>query len=121
MGHYAFVAELAQRARQRIRTYDANHFIYTARAAMLHDIGHGNGGLDGAAHQIQADLIMLPISTDLQFPPALSQQLVEAINLAGGRARLDLVHSVNGHAGAISEANLLTEPIVAFLNRNHLH
>lgn len=120
-GRYAFEAGVDELAAERIHYYDANHFIYTARAAALHDIGQGNGGLDGAAHQIDAEVLMLPISTDLQFPAGQAQELVDAINLAGGRARLDLIHSVNGHAAAVCEATLLAEPIVAFLNRNHLH
>ena len=120
-GRYAFENELAEVAARRSQTYDANHFLYTARSAILHDIGYGNGGLDGAARQIEAEVLMLAISTDLQFPAAHAQELVDAINLAGGRARLDLIHSVNGHAAAITEATLLAEPIVAFLNRNHLH
>lgn len=118
---YAAQAELEQVARERAQAYDANHYIYLARAAILHDIGHGNGALEGAARKIRAKLLMLPISSDICFPVDLSLPLVEAVTQQGGMAELVVIDSPNGHLAAVYESARLAEPISRFLNRNGLH
>lgn len=120
-GRYAFQAEMEQIARERAQTWDANHFIYLARAAILHDIGHGNRGLEVAAQRIRARLLMLPISSDILFPPESNRLLVDAVNQYGGHAELIAIDSPNGHLAAVYESNRLAEPIARFLNRNGLH
>lgn len=120
-GRFAFQTETEQSARQRAQEYDANHFIFTARACLLHDIGHGNRGLEVAAQKIQADLLMLPITSDLLFPPSASEALFQAVNHHGGRADLVPIESPNGHLACLTECSRLAEPITAFLGRVDLH
>lgn len=114
-GHYAFQAEMERIARDRALHYDANHFRYLARGAMLHDITYGTPGLEAAAATIQAEVLMLPIVSDLLCPPAASEELVAAIRAQGGRARCIPIETPNGHLAGIFEAKLMAEPIADFL------
>lgn len=120
-GRFAFQAEMQQLARERAQTYDANHYVYTARASVLHDIGHGNRGLEVAAQRIRAKVLMLAVSSDLFFPPDTSRALVDMMRHHGGLADLDVIESPNGHLAAVYESSRFAEPISRFLNRNGLH
>jgi homoserine O-acetyltransferase len=120
-GRFAFQSEMEQLARERAQTYDANHYCYLARTSILHDIGHGTGGLEGAAQRIQAKVLMLPISSDLYFPAEGNRRFVDAVNEAGGSADMILTESPNGHLAAIYECNRFTEAISRFLCRNGVH
>jgi homoserine O-acetyltransferase len=120
-GRFAFQAETEQAARQRAQHFDANHYIYTARACILHDIAYGNRSLEVAAQKIQADVLMLPVVSDLLFPPDASKALVDLITLHGGRAELVPVDSPNGHAAGLLESNRFAESISRFLSRGELH
>lgn len=120
-GRFAFQAEMEQIARERAQTYDANHYVYMSRAAILHDIGYGNRGLEVAAQRIRARVLMLPISSDLLFPPEASKPLVDMITAHGGIADMDVIDSPNGHLAAIYECSRFAEPIGRFLNRNGIH
>jgi homoserine O-acetyltransferase/O-succinyltransferase len=120
-GRFAFQAETEKAAHERAQDYDANHYIYTARACILQDLGYGNHGLEVAAQKIRAEVLMLPVISDLLFPPEASQSLVEQINLHGGRAELVPIESPNGHTAALFESNRLAEPITRFLSRGDLH
>lgn len=120
-GRFAFQAEMEQLARSRAQVYDANHFIWIARACILHDIGHGYGGLEAAAQRIKADVLMLPVASDLVFRPEGNAEFVQTVRQQGGRADMAVIDSPNGHLAGVFEAARFTEPIVSFLNRGHLH
>lgn len=120
-GRFSFQAEMATLAEDRAAECDPNHFIYMARAAILQDIGYGNRGLEVAAQMIKASVLMLPVVSDLIFPPETSQALVDAINLHGGRADLVVIDSPNGHMAAVHECGRLAEPISRFLGRDQIH
>lgn len=120
-GRYAFQAEMEQAARERAQLYDANHYVYTARACILHDIGYGNRGLEVVAQKIKAEVLMLPLASDLMFPVEASQALVDQIRLQEGAAELVPIDSPNGHLAVIYECNRLAEPIARFLSRAALH
>jgi homoserine O-acetyltransferase len=120
-GRFAFQSEMETVARQRAQLFDANHFIYTARACILHDIGYGNRGIEVAAQKIQAAVLMLPVTSDLIFAPEASQSFVELIKSHGGLAEVFPIASPNGHLAAITEAGRLAEPIARFLSRGELH
>ncbi len=120
-GLYAFQADMAELARRHAETFDANHFIYTARACILHDLGYGNRGLEVAAQKIKADLLLLPVTSDLLFPAELSLPLVNLMRMHGGRAEIVPVDATGGHFAAIYESGRMAEPIARFLSREELH
>ncbi len=120
-GRFAFQADMEQIARERTQAFDANHYLYTARASILHDIGYGNRGLEVAAQRIRARLLMLPISSDLFFPPETNKALVETVKAHGGTADMVVIDSPNGHLAAVYESARFAEHIAPFLNRNGVH
>lgn len=120
-GRYAFQAELDDEARRLARRFDPDHFRYTARMAILHDIAHGNWDLEVAAQKIKAEVLLIPISSDILFPPAVSQELAGLIRAHGGRAEVVEIDSSAGHQASLLEAHRLAEPITTFLGRPALH
>lgn len=120
-GRYAFQAESEEAAALSAQDYDANHFLSTARACLLHDVGYGNRGMDVAAQKIRAQVLLLPVASDLLFPPAASEALADEIRLQGGRVDVTVIDSPNGHLAAISECSRFEEAISRFLVRGELH
>ncbi|MFZ5828256.1 MAG: homoserine O-acetyltransferase family protein [Bacillota bacterium] len=120
-GRYAFQAELEDEARRLACRFDPDHFRYSARMAILHDIAHGNRDLEVAAQKIKAEVLLMPISSDILFPPAVSEGLAELIRAHGGKAEVVEISSSAGHQASLLEAHRLTEPIMTFLGRPALH
>ena len=120
-GRFAFQAGITDLADTLAQEWDANHFLYTARAALLHDIGYANRGLEVAAQKVKARLLLVSVAGDILFPPDVCQPLAEAVNLHGGHAELVTMDSALGHSGSVHETGWLTEPITRFLRRDEMH
>lgn len=120
-GRYAFQAELADEARRLARRFDPDHYTYSARMAILHDIAHGNRDIEVAVQKIKAEVLLIPVSSDILFPPAASEGLAELVRAHGGKAEVVELESSSGHQAALLEAHRLAEPIMAFLRRPALH
>lgn len=120
-GRFSYQAGMEQMARDWARDFDANHFIYSARAALLHDIGYANRGLEVAAQMVRAKVMLVPVKGDLLFPTEGAGYLADLINQHGGQAQVAPLESENGHGGAIQDCPLLTEPITRFLRREEMH
>lgn len=120
-GQFAFQAEMARLAETDADAYDANHFVYTARAALLHDIGYGNRGLEVAAQKIKAALLLMPIAGDLLCPPEHAHSLAELATAHGGTAEVVTLESQSGHLAAVEEFSRMTEPVTRFLRRGEMH
>jgi homoserine O-acetyltransferase len=120
-GRYAFQAELELEAERLVRRFDPEHFACAARAALLHNIAHGNRDLEVAAQKIAAEVLLIPVSSDILFPPSVSAELARLIRAYGGKADVWELDSMAGHQAALLEAHLLAEPITAFLGHPVRH
>ncbi|MFZ5815030.1 MAG: homoserine O-acetyltransferase family protein [Bacillota bacterium] len=120
-GRYAFQAELEEEARRLASRFDPDHFVATARMAILHDIAHGNRDLEVAVQKIKAELLLLPVSSDILFPPAASHAFADLVRAHGGRVEVVEIDSSAGHQATLLEAHRLAEPITTFLGRPALH
>lgn len=120
-GRYAFQADLADEARHLASQFDPDHFAYTARMAILHDIAHGNRDLEVAAQKIKAELLLIGFTSDLLFPVAANRELADVVNAYGGRATVVELESGIGHQAVFLEAHRLAEPITAFLGHPVFH
>lgn len=120
-GRFAFQAGMEQMAREKAREFDANHFIYAARAALLHDIGYGNRGIEVAAQMIKARLLLVPVTGDILFPIDASRKLADLVNQHGGYAEVAPLEAGNGHTSAIADCLWLTEPVTRFLRSAEMH
>lgn len=110
-----FVQKFRGAVSERMLPYDASHYVYTARAAMMHDISRGFASLEEALGKIRARVLMIPCTSDLLFPPQYSRQAADIINRQGGRASYYEIDSPNGHMAGVVDAHLFAEPLAAFL------
>lgn len=110
-----FAEAFKEAVSKRMQPYDASHYVYTARAVMMHDIARGFDSLEEALGRIQARVLMIPCVSDLLFPPQYSKQAVDIINRKGGRASYYEIDSPNGHMAGVVDAHLFAEPLASFL------
>lgn len=110
-----FTEKFKKSVSERMALYDANHYIYTARAAMMHDIARGFASLEEALGRIQARVLMIPCTSDLLFPPQYSRHVVEIMNRQGGCASYYEIDSPHGHMAGVLDTHLFAEPLAAFL------
>lgn len=120
-GRYAFQAEVEAEAERLARLLDPAHLSWTARMALLHNVAYGNRDLDVAAQKISAEVLLIPVSSDILFPPAVSREFADLIRAYGGRAEVLTLDSLAGHRAALLEAHCLAEPIAAFLGHPVRH
>jgi homoserine O-acetyltransferase/O-succinyltransferase len=113
----SFQRQFRNAVTQRMVPYDANHYIYTARAAMLHNIAHGFPSLEDALSRIKARLLMIPCTSDLLFPPEYSRQVTDIVARCGGIAEYYEINSPNGHMAGVLDTGLFAEKLASFLNK----
>ena len=83
----------------RSRRFDANSYLYIAKAMDLHDVGRGRGGVPRAMSRITAPALTLGISSDILYP-AYQQQTIHALVSNGdARNRYAEIESDEGHDG----------------------
>ncbi|MBN6188205.1 homoserine O-acetyltransferase [Aneurinibacillus sp. BA2021] len=110
-----FARAFKETVADRMLPYDASHYVYTARAAMMHDIARGFSSLEEALGRIQARVLMIPCTSDLLFPPQYSRQAVDIINRLGGSASYYEIESPHGHMAGVIDTHLFAERLAAFL------
>jgi len=81
--------EAAGRARARVA--DGNSIIYMSKANQLYRLS------DSEVKGIKAKILFVPSSSDLVFPPQLSQAALERFKALGGRAELFTLQGPGGH------------------------
>ncbi|WP_043714188.1 alpha/beta fold hydrolase [Symbiobacterium thermophilum] len=120
-GRYAFQAEVEAEAERLAAHLDPGRFAAAARMALLHNIAHGNRDLDVAAQKIAAEILLIPVSSDILFPPSAGREFADLVRTYGGRAEVWVLESLAGHRAALLEAHRLAEPISAFLGHPVWH
>ncbi len=100
----------------RAKMADGNSLIFLAKANILHDIGFGYGSFDEALKRIKAKVLMVPASTDILIYPYNSQEFVEALSKAGGKASLFEIQTKEGHIGGITDIQKAGDRIKFFLD-----
>jgi homoserine O-acetyltransferase len=112
---FAFHREIDELVEERIRQMDPLHWVYISRACQLYNLGRGYDSYDQALSRIQADVLAIPCSTDLLFPPEESRDLVDRLRNLGKNAFYHELESPNGHLAGVLECEKISEPIRAFL------
>ena len=83
------VLEAAGRARAKVA--DGNSIIYMSKANQLYRLS------ESEVKGIKAKILFVPSSSDLVFPPQLSQAALERFQAQGGRAELFMLQGPGGH------------------------
>ena len=96
--------------RARARTTDANNKIYMAKANQLFNVESEIG-------KIRAKILFVPASSDLVFPPEMSQKAAAAFRAQGGSAEVFVLEGDRGHLDGVVGISKAAEAIRAFMNR----
>ena len=112
-GRYAVESYLDHHAAKLTARFDANSYLALSRAMDHHDVGRGRGGLVAALSRVKANSTVIAIDSDRLYPPYQQEQLAAVL---GGRARLEVVHSLYGHDGFLIEVEQVGKGIAAGLD-----
>ncbi|MFI3282050.1 MAG: homoserine O-acetyltransferase [Rikenellaceae bacterium] len=95
------------------KRYDAYSYVAILNSFDTHDIGRGRGGTDTAAATIQAETIVVGITTDILFPPCDLIKLCEIIP----NARYEEIESPFGHDGFLVEHEIFNRMLLPVMKR----
>ncbi|MFN0159960.1 MAG: homoserine O-acetyltransferase [Burkholderiales bacterium] len=94
----------------RARTTDANNKIYMAKANQLFNVEDEIG-------RIRAKILFVPASSDLIFPPEMSQKAATRFRAQGGAAEVFVLEGDRGHLDGVIGITKAADAIRAFMAR----
>jgi homoserine O-acetyltransferase len=112
---YAVQAWLAQQARSRAKSYDANSWLYLARAVQLWQAGQQQT-LEAGVRRIKAKSMLIPVKSDLITLPGYSRDAVDALLAQHSRVELFELDEDGGHADGIASIGKAAETIRLFID-----
>jgi homoserine O-acetyltransferase len=112
-GLYTVESYLEYHGDKLARRFDANSYIVLTRAMNHHDVGRGRGGVSDALGRVTADVTIAGISSDRLYPLRLQHELADLIPRNKG---VEVVHSIAGHDGFLTEHEAIGEIIAGALN-----
>lgn len=93
----------------RAALIDANHLLYTSKANQLYRL------TDEEIAGIEARILFVPASSDLIFPPELSQRALARFRAQGGRGEIFVIQGDGGHLDGLFGIGQAAEAIRAFI------
>ena len=97
-----------------VKRFDPNSYLYITKAIDYYDLTK-DGSLAAGLENVNAQLLILSVSTDWLYPPYLSQELVMALNSLGKDVQYAEVLSEFGHDGFLLEDDQMNYLIGRFL------
>ncbi|HHT7189305.1 TPA: alpha/beta fold hydrolase [Bacillus cereus] len=113
----SFEKEINKVTYKSIELADANSWMYTAKAVLLHDIAHGFSSLGEALSQVEANVLMIPCKQDLLQPSRYNYKMVDILQKQGKYAEVYEIESINGHMAGVLNIPLFEKKVYEFLNR----
>ncbi|PWH05853.1 homoserine O-acetyltransferase [Brachybacterium endophyticum] len=112
-GRHQVTSYLDHHADKLSRRFDANSYVCLAGSMSTHDVGRGRGGVATALERIRARTLLVSISSDRLFPPALVAEAAAAVPGVDHR----VVESPHGHDGFLLPHPALREWLGDLLGR----
>jgi homoserine O-acetyltransferase len=112
-GSYTVESYLEYHGEKLHRRFDANTYIALSRAMNHHDVGRGRGGIADALGRIDAEVTIAGISSDRLYPLRLQHELADLIPRNKG---VEVVHSIAGHDGFLTEHEAIGDIIAGALS-----
>jgi len=112
-GLYTVESYLEYHGDKLARRFDANSYVVLSRAMNHHDVGRGRGGVADALGRVTADVTIAGISSDHLYPLRLQHELADLIPRNKG---VEVVHSISGHDGFLTEHETVGEIVAGALN-----
>jgi homoserine O-acetyltransferase len=106
---------LHHQADKLVARFDANTYLYLTSAMDRYDAAAGRGSDTQALARIQAETLVVGMSSDWLYPPAIVRALAEGINAAGGRARYREIISPEGHDAFLKDWDQMDAALRSFL------
>lgn len=98
-----------------VSRFNAHTYYGLTKAMDAHHVGRSRGGLEKALALVQANTLVIGISTDDLFPVSEQKTLAEGIK----NARYEEIESFYGHDGFLIETPRITELITDFYQQNN--
>ena len=91
--------------------FDAFAYWKLSEAMDSHNVGRGRNSIENALGQIEAEAIIIGISSDVLFPPAEQELIAKHIP----NSHLSIMDSLYGHDGFLIETEKITEILRPFI------
>ena len=111
-GLYTVESYLEYHGEKLAHRFDANTYIVLSRAMNHHDVGRARGGVADALARVTAEVTIAGISSDTLYPLRLQHELADLIPRNKG---VDVVHSLAGHDGFLTEHEALGDIVAGAL------
>jgi homoserine O-acetyltransferase len=98
------------------RRFDANSYLYLARAMDLYDVAR-NGGIDHWLGQIDAPMLLVGISSDWLFPSSDIRALADHVAYLDKDVTFAEIESTNGHDAFLKDWDQLNDILRPFMEQ----
>ncbi len=95
--------------------FDANSFLYLAKALDLYDVAAGCESMEEAFAPVSAPMQFFAFTSDWLYPPAQTEEMVDTLNTLGKKAEYHLITSAYGHDAFLLEHQAFTPMVRQFL------
>lgn len=109
IGRDKIQAAFNDRAKARAAVIDANSLLYMAKAIQSFDVEKDAG-------KIQADVLFVPVRSDMIFPPELSVAAAKKLCEGGKKAGVFVIEGQGGHLDGILKISEASSVMSDFLN-----
>ena len=104
---------------QFVNRFDANTYLYVTKALDYFDISERYASLDEAMGEVKCNVLVLSYSSDWLYPPAHSQQIVDALARQQKEVTYCNIESSYGHDGFLLEVDTMDAIVSGFLKHNN--
>lgn len=111
---FAIESALDKATEAGAKRYDANSFLYTARANQLFRI-HQDATLEEAVKRIKAKVLFIPSKSDLLLLPDYSKKAMEMLQAQGNKVEYFEIQGDGGHLDGLFQIGQAGEAIREFL------
>jgi len=96
--------------------FDANSFLYLAKALDLYDVAWGYESMSEAFSQVRAPLQFFAFTSDWLYPPCQSEEMVACLNELGKPVEYHLINSSYGHDAFLLEHETFAPLVAEFIS-----
>lgn len=97
--------------------FDANAFLYLAKALDLYDVAWGCESLEEAFEPVTAPIQFFAFSSDWLYPPYQTREMADTLVKLGKTAEFHLITSAYGHDAFLLEHDAFSPLVHGFLER----
>ncbi len=97
--------------------FDANSFLYLAKALDLYDVAWGYSSMSEAFSQVQCPIQFFAFSSDWLYPPYQTEEMVNCLKEQGKDVEYHLIQSAYGHDAFLLEHEAFAPMVRSLLER----